>query len=164
MKEWLESLEERERLLVTVAAVALLLLLAYALLWSPFYSGYTRLQGTVVAQRETAQWMEQSVQRLQQLKQGSGAAQQGLGGQSLLALADSTARAQGLAGALKRVEPEGSSNVKVWLENAAFDTLVQWLAGLGTSYGIHAETVTMERVDGAPGRVNARMTLQAPAQ
>ena len=162
MREWLENLGQRERLLVVMASVVVVLLLVYSLMWSPFHTAYTNLQDDVQLQRETAQWMKQSAQRLQQLRQQGGAATRGLGNQSLLALTDSTARAQGLASALKRVEPEGSSNVKVWLENAAFDTLVQWLAGLRRTYGIQAETVTMERVADRAGRVNARLTLQAP--
>jgi general secretion pathway protein M len=162
MKAWLESLGRREQLMVFAAAAAVLLLLLYTLLWSPLYDGYSRMRDNVVAQRETAQWMEQSAQRLQQLQQSRGPATGALGEQSMLALADSSARAQGLADALKRVEPEGSSNVKVWLENASFDTVLQWLGGLQARYGIRADTVSMERVSGVAGRINARMTLQAP--
>ena len=164
MKAWLESLGRRERLMVFAGAAAVLLLLVYSLLWSPLHEAYSRMQEDVLAQRETAQWMEQSAQRLQQLKQSRGPASGGLGGQSMLALADSSARAQGLAAALKRVEPESGGNVKVWLENAAFDTVVQWLGSLHAKYGIRADAVTMEQVSGMAGRVNARMTLQAPEQ
>jgi len=61
---------------------------------------------------------------------------------------------------LKRVEPEGSDSVRVWLDGAPFDVLVKWLGTLSTIHGVKAETVTLERTDTA-GRVNARLTLQA---
>jgi general secretion pathway protein M len=104
--------------------------------------------------------MQESAQTLTQLKRSSNNAAQGLGGRSLLSVADSTARAGGLGPALKRVEPEGSDSVRVWLEGAPFDVLVKWLGTLSTIHGVNAETVTMERSD-ATGRVSARLTLQA---
>ncbi len=162
MMAWLESLAPRERLMVMVAAVVVVLLLAYALIWSPLRGGYLERRDSVAGQRETAVWMQESAQKLAQLK-SSGTRTQGLGRQSLLSLADSSARAGGLASALKRVEPEGGNSVKVWLEGASFDQLIQWLASLDERYGVSADTISMERVADAAGRVNARLTLQAPA-
>lgn len=162
MKAWLESLAPRERVMVIAGAIVLVLFLLYALIWSPVRSGYHTIREDVAAQRETSIWMQESAQRLAQLKRTRGNTARGLGGQSLLALTDRTARSDGLGDALKRVEPEGSNNVKVWLEGASFDVLVRWLGSLSTNYGINADTVTMERVSDAAGRVNARLTLQAP--
>jgi general secretion pathway protein M len=162
MKAWLDSLAARERVMVMAGAVVLALFLLYALIWSPVRSGYLELQESVVGQRDTLVWMQQSAQQLAQLKRSRGAVASGLGGQSLLALADRTARADGLGDALKRVEPEGSSNVKVWLEGASFDVTVGWLASLSKKYGVNIDTVTLERVSETAGRVNARLTLQAP--
>jgi general secretion pathway protein M len=162
MKAWLESLAARERVMVIVGAIALLLLLFYSLLWSPLRSGYLALQEGVGGQRETAVWMEQSAQTLAQLKRSRGPAASGLGGQSLLALADRTARSDKLGNALKKVEPEGRDSVKVWLEGASFDVLVGWLGTLNEKYGINVDSVTLERVSETAGRVNARITLQAP--
>ncbi|MGB5472198.1 MAG: type II secretion system protein M [Gammaproteobacteria bacterium] len=161
MKAWLESLAPRERLMVMAAAALVALLIVYAVIWSPLRGGYLELRDNVAGQRDTAVWMQESAQLLAQLK-GSGAGGQGLRGQSLLSLADSTARAGGLASALKRVEPEGANSVRVWLENASFDQLIQWLGSLAERYGVNADTVSMERVGDAAGRVNARLTLQAP--
>jgi general secretion pathway protein M len=162
MKAWLDSLAARERVMVMAGAVVLALFLLYALIWSPVRSGYLELQESVVGQRDTLVWMQQSAQQLAQLKRSRGAVASGLGGQSLLALADRTARADGLGDALKRVEPEGGSNVKVWLEGASFDVTVGWLASLSKKYGVNIDTVTLERVSETAGRVNARLTLQAP--
>jgi len=162
MKAWLESLAPRERMMVIAAAALVALLLIYALIWSPIRSGYLDLQDSVAGQRDTAVWMQESAQLLAQLKGSGTGAARGLGGQSLLSLADSTARAGGLASALKRVEPEGGNSVRVWLDNAPFDKVVEWLGSLAERYGINADTVSMERVTDAAGRVNARLTLQAP--
>ena len=160
MKAWLDSLDARERMMLAAGVGLLVLFLFYILVWSPFHSGYDSLRNTVDEQRTTALWMQESAQTLTRLKRGSGRASQGLGGRSLLSVADSTARAGGLGPALKRVEPEGRDSVRVWLDGASFDVLVKWLGTLSTNFGINAETVTLER-SGTAGRVNARLTLQA---
>lgn len=162
MNEWLQSLGPRERLMLGVAAVVLALLLLYALVWSPLNNGYETLKTRVDVQRDTVVWMEQSVQQLQQLQRSGGPAARGLGGKSLLAVTDSSARSNGLGPALKRVEPEGSRNVRVWLELASFDLVVKWLVFLSTTYGIDIDSVSMERISDSAGQVNARLTLQAP--
>ena len=159
MKQWLEGLETRERLLYAAGAIVAGLLLMFVLIWKPIHSGYQTLSSNVTEQRGTLLWMQQSAQKISQLK-GSGGSAKGLGGRSLLAVTDSTARAGGLGPALKRVEPEGSNGVRVWLDGASFDELIKWLGTLSTSHGIDADSVTMERNDAA-GRVNARLTLQA---
>lgn len=161
MKSWFESLASRERLLVIGGAAALSLLLVYALAWAPLRAAHQAMQDDVAEQRETVLWMQETAQQLVQLKGSRGPAAQGLGGQSLLALADSSARTDGLGDVLKRVEPEGSDSVKVWLDGAPFDVLVRWLGNLGARYGINIDTVTMERAADAAGRVNVRLTLQA---
>ena len=160
MKAWLYSLDSRERMMLVAGVGLLVLFLLYILVWSPIHSGYNSLRSTVDEQHTTALWMQESAQTLARLKRSSGRAGQGLGGRSLLSVADSTARAGGLGAALKRVEPEGSDSVRVWLDGAPFDVLVKWLGTLSTNFGINAETVTLERSSTA-GRVNARLTLQA---
>ena len=160
MKDWLLNLEPRERMMFATGAVLLVLLLLYALVWAPFRSGYYSLQESVSAQRDTVVWMQGSAQTIQRLSSSSGAAVKGLGGRSLLAVTDSTARAGGLGPALKRVEPEGSNSVRVWMEGAPFDVLVKWLGTLSTQHGVDADTVTLERLEAA-GQVNARLMLEA---
>ena len=161
MKEWFLGLGSREQMMVGAGAVMLVLLLIYALVWAPLAGGYDTMKTRVNAQRDTAAWLDEGAQTLQQLKRRAPAAR-GLGGKSLLAMADSTARSNGLGPSLKRVEPEGSRNVRVWLEDASFDLVVKWLATLSTSYGIETDTATMERMPDVAGKINARLTLQAP--
>lgn len=162
MKAWFESLGGREQLMVAAAAVVFALFLVYALVWSPLQTSHETLQTRVKVQRDTAAWMTQSAGQLQQLQHERGPGAQSLGGKSLLAMADSTARANGLGTSLKRVEPEGSNNVRVWLEDAAFDQVVKWLGVISSTYGIGIDSATMERVAGSVGKINARLTLQAP--
>lgn len=158
MKAWLENLAPRERMMLAGGAAALALLLFYALVWSPLRSGVTELGADVESQRETLRFMRKSAAEVKALRTAGGSGAAGLGGQSLLALVDRSARSKGLGPALKRVEPEGKNNVRVRLEGASFDAMVGWLAAMARSNGIYASSMSIERTD-ATGRVNVRLTL-----
>jgi general secretion pathway protein M len=160
MKDWLDKLEPKERMMLAVGSVVLLLLLIYVLVLAPLRSAYQLLKLGVAEQRETVVWMQGSAQTIQHLRSSGESDSQGLGGRSLLSVTDSTARAGGLGVALKRVEPEGSNSVRVWLDGASFDVLIKWLGALSTRHGVDASSVTLER-NGVAGLVNARLTLEA---
>lgn len=161
MKEWWSNLGTRERLIVGGGAVLLVPVLLWALVWQPLASGVRQLETEVAAQREGLQWMRKAAAELQHLR-GSGAqASAGLGGRSLLAVVDQSARAAGLGNGLKRIEPDSATAVRARLEGVSFDAVVKWLDDLSRQFGVLATLVTIERVQGA-GQVNVRLTLQSP--
>ncbi len=161
MKDWFFGLELRERMLVSAGAALLLLLLLYGMIWAPVAGKYTSLKASVEAQQQNLAWMQRAAAQIKALKRSAAGGAQGLGGRSLLAVVDQSARAGGLGGAIKRIEPDGSKAVRVWLEEAAFDPMIIWLGKLTKSYRIAPSMITVEPVGG--GRVNARLTLLEPA-
>ena len=78
-----------------------------------------------------------------------------------MAVVDQSARSGGLGNAIKRIEPDGSRGVKVWLEGVAFDPMILWLGKLTKSFRIEPTMITLEPI--GSGRVNARLTLQEPS-
>lgn len=162
MKHWWQGLAPRERLLVGGGGLLALILLGWALLWSPFSQRLAELDSSVSEQRVTYEAMREDAGRIRQLQAGGGARAAGLGGRSLLAVVDQSVRAGRLAPALRHLEPEGRDRVRLRLEGAAFDELVLWLDQLQTRHGIRAEAVDIEAAE-APGRVDARLTLAAAA-
>ena len=106
-------------------------------------------------------WMQQAAVQIKALQRSSGGSASGLGGRSLLAVVDQSARSGGLENAIKRIEPDGSKGVKVWLEGAAFDPMILWLGKLVKSFRIEPSMITLEPI--GDGRVNARLTLLEPA-
>jgi len=76
-----------------------------------------------------------------------------------MAVVDQTAKKNELSAAMKRIEPAGDHSVRVWIEQASFDTLTTWLDELNRSYNVHVQLITLDREAGA-GRVNARITLE----
>ncbi|MBU1191460.1 MAG: type II secretion system protein M [Gammaproteobacteria bacterium] len=160
MREWWEGLGTRERFIVIAGSVILIPFLLWVLVWRPLIGNVIQLEQEVASQRENVVWMQNAATELQQLR-GSGAqAAAGLGGRSLLAVVDQSARSAGLGSGLKRIEPDTADAVRVRLEGVSFDTLVTWLDLLSRQHGIQASLVSIEREAG-PGLVNVRLTLNA---
>lgn len=161
MKDWFYGLDQRERMLVSVGGTLLILLFLYTIIWEPIAGKYSGLKESVEAQKQNLAWMQKAAAQINALQGNAAGAARGLGGRSLLAVVDQSVRSGGLGGTIKRIEPDGSKGVKVWLEGVAFDPMILWLGGLSKTYRIEPSLVTLEPVGG--GRVNARLTLLAPA-
>ncbi len=159
MKQWFSQLKQSERRTVIAGGVALVVILFYFLAWQPFAHHLKQLRQGAQDQQVQLTWMRQAAREVQQLRALMPASGRLPPGQSLLAVVDQTARSGGLGPAMKRIEPEGQSTTRVWLEQAAFDDLIQWLQNLKRDYGIYAADIVIERQE-TPGRVNARLTLE----
>jgi len=161
MKDWFYGLEARERIMVSVGGALLLLLLLYSAIWEPIAGNYTDLKENVEAQKQTLAWMQQAAVKINALQRSGAGNARGLGGRSLLAVVDQSVRSGGLGGTIKRIEPDGTKGVKLWLEGVAFDPMILWLGSLSKTYQIEPSIITLEPV--GSGRVNARLTLLEPA-
>ena len=113
------------------------------------------------ASPKTLAWMQQAAAQIKGLQRNSAGGARGLGGRSLLSVVDQSARNGGLGDSIKRIEPDGSKGVKMWLEGVAFDPMILWLGELTRTYQIETSLITIEPRGG--GRVNARLTLMEPA-
>lgn len=159
MKEYLDRLSERDKLLLMLTtAVGIILVLVIG--WHSFAGRVDRMHQVLSSQQATLAYMKQAARQVRQLR-GKAPAHSDAG-QSLMALLDSTARQSGLHDAVKRVDPEGQDKVRLRLEQAVFDDMMRWLESLSRTYGITVENVTIDRLDSI-GLVNARLTLvEAP--
>ena len=161
MKEWFDGLEPRERQLLIAGASLLLIMLLYLLVWEPLVNKTQALQQSNQSNQELISWMEQSAEEVAQLQakiNASGPSGKAKG-QSLLGTIDRTAKQGKLGKAVKRVQPDGKTKARVWLENASFNDMVKWLEGLQRKQGIRIVTTVIEKQDEA-GLVNARLVLQ----
>ncbi len=169
MKTWWITLSVRERWILIGGSVVSIVLLFYALIWYPFQKQVATLQQTVMEQRAEVTWMRQAAREVQRLTQAATVPPPiaGLSGRSLLSLVDQTAREAGLGSALKRVEPQGTDQLRVQLDEVSFDALTRWLIVIEHQYGVVIDSLIMDRlrVDRPEnaGRVNARLVLQGAA-
>lgn len=159
MNAWWLSKTPREQLALVLAAAALLLFLLYLLAWQPFMEAVEQRRLQVRSQEATLDWMQQNLAEVQRLKSLHRSAGGNSTNEALLTLVDRTAKERRLRQQIQRIKPQGEDSVQLWVEQASFDILMQWLGGLNQQHGIEIESLNLERQE-LSGIVNARLVLQ----
>lgn len=154
MKALWQSFDPRLRPWLMLGAIAVVLLALHTLLWQPLRSWRAELEARYVGAQQDLALLEAAAPAL---RAGRSVRPSGTE-QSLLALADQSARAARLGVALKRIEPVDERQVRLWFEGVVFDALVAWLQELAASHGVRVVEASIDRT--APGSVNARLVLQ----
>ena len=150
------NLAPRERRTLGLGGVVLGLILLYLAVWQPVARARHSREVALKESRALAVQLETLAAEVQS-RQGSGSAPVPTN-QSLLALVDQTRKASSLTKPPSRIEPEGDTTVRLWMEDVPFDALVRWLGDLQMRYGVRVDTADIER-QSATGLVNARLTL-----
>ena len=156
---WWNRLQPRERNMLAIGGAVCAIMLAWAFVWHPLARARADMHARVTRARDDVAWMRSMVGQANELHTQGAQGHAERQGKSLLALADASARAAGLSGPLKRVEPTGGNSVRVTFEVANFDMLVDWLSQLARDYGVRVSDFSADKVEGL-GLVNARITLE----
>ncbi len=159
MRDWLDSLESRERLFVLGGAAAVALALLYAFVWTPLDKGHRSMQSSVM------DW-ERSLAELRPLRSVQtttiNSSQPAVSSnQTPVVIVDQTLRVRGLDRSLRRSQPTTSNGIRVEFENVAFDDLVLWLNDLSSQYAMQVASGSLSTsTQAGPGRINATLTLE----
>jgi general secretion pathway protein M len=159
MKNMFAHLSRREKLMVLLSALFVLVFLAYTFIGRPLAERLKFYQDRLPAQHELLVWMEQAsreVQKIRGNRQGmSGAA----GDDSPLAIISKSAKEQRLGTSIKRIEPGEGHEVRLWLEGVIFADMMPWLTMLQERFALTVGDISVES-DKDPGFVNARITFR----
>lgn len=155
MQEWFEKLSQRERQLVSWGAVAALLVVLVGWLW-PLNRHTSEARTRIESKQRDLDFVQAAVPEIIAAGPITSA---GPGNEPLVVLVDRVARESGLAAALTSSEPSGSTQLRVRLSNASFDSVVAWLARLGQQHGVRVTSANIDAA-GAPGLVNASIELR----
>ncbi len=153
MNSWLDKYNPREQLSLLLLALAVVIYIAYMVLWAPLQERREQLQLANVAEAEKLQRVEGMVSEFLQLQKSG---QAPAGRRNLTTLVNqSTARYQL---PVSRLQPNSRGEIQVRLENVAFDSLLAWLYDMehGESLQIAEASITES---GARGRVNATIRV-----
>ena len=140
MRDWFDSLQERERIFVIAAAALLVIAIFYLAIWMPLAKSQKSMATSVDIWSDQLAQLRPIVGKLQ--------TQNGprtISNESLVVIVDRTVRDHGLANALQRSQPTGTNGVRVQFENAAFDDLVLWLGALNINDGLRVQTANLVR-------------------
>ena len=161
MKDWFASLEPRERRLIITAGVVVVVALLYLLVWEPIARDNESLKLRYESSQQLISWMEDAVQEAKTLQaqiKASGPSGRSKN-QSLLGVIDRTAKRDKLGPSVKRVQPDGKTGARVWLENVVFNDMIKWLEKLEQQEGVRLVTTVIDKQD-EPGLVNARLVFE----
>jgi len=154
---WFAGLKEREKRVVVIGAAALAVLLLVGGVLLPLHTALANAERRGNRARADLTWMRLNAPEIR-----SGALQMTQQtGEPPVVLVDRTAREAGLAGAIRGTQPSGNAGVRVQLEAAPFDTMINWLGGLDRRYGLAVESITIDRA-AKTGTVNANVTFTQP--
>lgn len=152
MKELLEryqQLTERERLLVLISGVAVLVFLFYSIIWSPLNNSLDQKTKAVANQQELLAWVSDSANRVIQLRSSGGSTKAYTG--SLPQAVNQTAGRSNIT--ITRMQPQGDE-IQVWVDQAAFNDVLAWLQAL-ENLGVNILDVDIAEAEG-PGLVKIR--------
>lgn len=156
LQQWFNNLEQRERLLISIGAVLVGVTLLYLMLWEPVAKAHSRREADLASARELSQKIE--LLAGQSRSNPTAGVNRSL---SLLAAIDQASKSGALNKPLTRIQPEGDTEVKIWLEAVSFDALIRWVDQLQTRDGIIVRSAQIEK-DAAPGAVGAQLSLVRP--
>ncbi|HTB67397.1 MAG TPA: type II secretion system protein M [Steroidobacteraceae bacterium] len=156
---WFKAQSPRDQRVAAGAAVILFIILIFAI-FIPLDTSVSRAHARVQRKQSDLAWMRAVAP---QLAAAGPAVAAPASQRSLIVVIDTSARESGLGSALNSSEPGGAGALRVRLDKAPFDTLVQWLARLSQQNGIRVEVASIDAA-GPPGLVNAAITLRTASQ
>jgi general secretion pathway protein M len=156
LRVWYAGLQEREQRMVAIGGVAVAVLILVLGILLPMQSAVSSAVKRNQTEREDLAWMQVNAPEIR----AAGNQLPADTGEAPVVLVDRVGREAGLASALRGTQPNGNG-VRVQLEAAPFDTLINWLATLDARYGFAIESITVDRA-ARPGVVNASITFTQP--
>lgn len=157
MRDWWEQREPRERVILAVAGLVMAALLYFLMVWEPLYKSLHQQRAEIQEARALASWLVEIRPEVQAA--GGRTANAGSSNRSMLSVVDSAARQAGLSPKVKRIQPDGETNVRVWIEDAPLADILRWVQTLHDQHGIDTSNLNMDRGKVA-GSATARLTLE----
>jgi len=156
IKAQLEQLNDRERMMVYAAAIALAIFLPYQLIWAPLMNTVEDRREKVEKQERDLIWMQAHLEQVRQLSTAS--TSNASTGQELYGVVEKTAR-QKFGGDI-RVQQEGKNGIRIQIKNSGFDDIMIWLDDLQFRHKIFVKDFKIDSEKEA-GRVRASILVES---
>jgi len=158
LKNWLDSLPKRERLIVISGIIFLVINLFYFSVWDPVVNGLQTEQQKYESEQQLYYWMKDAAAEYKTLRSSGSPISNRFKNQSISSLAERSAQSMGVKQYIKKLD-SSSKGVKVEFDQVGFDQLISWLTDLSQKYNIQTSSLHIEKL-AEPGTVNARISLE----
>jgi type II secretory pathway component PulM len=156
IKAQLEHLNDRERIMVYAAAIALAVFIPYQFIWAPIMNTVEDQREKVEKQERDLVWMQSHLEQVRQLSTSS--TDTASTGQALYGVVEKTARQK--FGADIRVQQEGKNGIRIQIKNSGFDDVMIWLDDLQFRHKIFVKDFKIDTEKGV-GRVRASILVES---
>lgn len=158
MKYWYENLSQKDQKLMLVSLVLIVLTLFWMLIYKPVENSLSKKQSSITANTKILQWMKDEAGKLDGNTQQSQAIPISPN-VTFSSWIDRQLVAKSLQNHVSRAEPIDENTTIIWLQNAPFDTVMDWLQDIQKSHAISASQIDVIATDKSLGLVSIRMTL-----
>ena len=149
MKTWWLGLNSREQRLIGSLGAVVIVFILYSVIWQPLTNNIANTEKKVKRQQELLVWVKQEVSRFKASGQhNTNAKATG----SLASIVNNAASRSGIA--ITRIQPQGE-DLQVWIDNIAFNTLLEWLAQLSQQQGLAIKNIDLDATE-VNGEVRVR--------
>ena len=138
-----QTLEQRERITLSIGAVFVFIILAYSFIWAPMQQSIQEHRALLPGKRADLIWMQQQAENYKNNKQKISVSDK-----PLLTIIEETAQQAGLRKQIQQMSPGGTQNeVKVWLSEASFDEWIEWVDSLSKQHGVSVIATNVQQAE-----------------
>ncbi len=148
-KQWFERQSKRDQKILKLLAGFIGICIVIVVFIQPFYSKQSLYEAKLNKSISVYEELAKNAHKFQ------GGAVSSSSGTPILALITQQAKIAQID--LKRFEPD-DQNLRVWLDDVAFDNAARWLETLTRDHGVNVKQISIERSD-KNGRVDLRATF-----
>ena len=158
LRNWFESLQPRERLMVVLTSIVVVITLFYVAVWEPLHKGLQQELEKRDNLQASLAWMQGAAQEVRALRAAGVSGQRRNDNAPVSLTIEKTAASSGIKSKLGKLESSGKNAARARLDNVDFNQMILWLNTVEQNYGIAASSVNIESTD-KPGIVNARISF-----
>lgn len=161
LKQWFNSLPQKEQWMVSGTGLLILITLFYLIIWEPVHVGLETEQQKKQSQKEILVWMQQASSEVKTLRASGGRSTIRDKNKPTTLVIEQTITNAGLKSSVKKIESSGNNGARVTLNEASFNQILVWLNTLSTHNGIQVVSANIER-GSKSGKANARLSFERP--
>ena len=160
MKDWLNTLNPRERNLVTYGSIIATLLILGLFIVQPLLDNNKKLNKIISNKTTALKVMQKQSLQVKQLQQQATKPEQ-TNNQSPQQIIESALQTSRLKPALERMQSQGLNGVNLVLKNANADRTLRLIADLENKYSLTISNLTINTHKKEAGLIDVRLTVKA---
>jgi type II secretory pathway component PulM len=158
MKEWWNNLGLREKQLLSLGGIFLILFLLYEIIWSPISTHNASLRSDIAHNQKLLIWMEEADGHIQSLQKMLQTTTSTMSSAALLSLLQKEVNQSPFANNLQQLNQAENNAVRITFQKINFDALITWLTAIWKKDNLTVKQITVAP-NGSAGIVDVTIVL-----